>query len=103
MRDKFLHFQKKYFSRKNIFYNYAVTVFELTIASFFLCLLIGVGCQLLYVARFFHCAKSFLHKLIYFGFPLTALVSYYFYSQISFPKVAIPFSTFIVNGEPQLI
>ena len=58
---------------------------DLTIASFIFCLLVSVGCQLLYVARFFHYAKSFVHKLIYFGFPLTGLVSYYFYLWPMYP------------------
>jgi hypothetical protein len=149
MRDKSMHFQKNYFTRKNVVFKYATTIFELamesiilvvftialnslllnlakmfwysykstqvglvflqkfgnkyqffveilnrelwrvsfdiTIAAFIFCLVISSGCQLLYAARFFHCAKSFLHKLIYWGLPLTVLVSYCFYLWPMYP------------------
>ena len=55
--------------------------FELTLATFIFCLIFSCIFQLFYVARFFHGTGSFLYKLIYWGMPLTVIVSYYYYSR----------------------
>jgi hypothetical protein len=54
---------------------------ELALAAFIFCLILSCIFQLFYVARFFHGTGSFLYKFIYWGMPLTIIVSYYFYSR----------------------
>ncbi len=54
---------------------------ELALAAFIFCLILSSVFQFFYVARFFHGTGSFLLKLIYWGMPLTVIVSYYFYSR----------------------
>jgi hypothetical protein len=57
---------------------------ELALAAFIFCLVLSCIFQLFYVARFFHGTGSFLYKLIYWGTPLTFIVSYYYYSRPGF-------------------
>ena len=57
---------------------------DLALAAFIFCLILSCIFQLLYVARFFHGTSSFLYKLIYWGTPLTFIVSYYYYSRPGF-------------------
>ena len=52
---------------------------ELTLTAFILCLVIGSICQFVYLARFYQGSKGLLHRFIYWGFPLTIIVSAYFY------------------------
>lgn len=54
---------------------------ELALAAFIFCLILSCFFQLFYAARFFHGIGSFLYRLIYWGLPLTVIVSYYFYSR----------------------
>jgi hypothetical protein len=54
---------------------------ELALAVFIFCLILSCIFQFFYVARFFHGTGSFLFKLIYWGMPLTVIVSYYYYSR----------------------
>lgn len=57
---------------------------ELALSAFIFCLILSCIFQLFYMARFFHGTGSFLFKLIYWGLPLTVIVSYYYYSRPGF-------------------
>jgi hypothetical protein len=52
---------------------------ELTLSAFILCLVIGSICQFVYLVRFYQGSPGLLHRFIYWGFPLTIIVSAYFF------------------------
>ena len=63
-----------------------VTVsYKLTLSAFILCLVIGSVFQFLYLGRFFQGAGSWLHKFMYWGLPLTFIVSACFYRWPLYP------------------
>ena len=53
--------------------------YRLTLSAFMLCLALSAICQFIYIGRFFQGMNGWLHKFIYWGIPLTFIVSAYFY------------------------
>jgi hypothetical protein len=59
--------------------------YHLTLSAFLLCLIISSACQFVYLGRFFMGSNGWLHKFMYWGIPLTFIVSAYFYRWPIFP------------------
>jgi hypothetical protein len=59
--------------------------YHLTLSSFLLCLIISSACRFVYLGRFFMGSNGWLHKFMYWGIPLTFIVSAYFYRWPIFP------------------
>jgi hypothetical protein len=59
--------------------------FDLTLSAFVICLIISTVCQFMYFGRFFQGLNGWLHKFMYWGIPLTVIVSAYFYRWPQYP------------------
>ncbi len=59
--------------------------FRLTLSAFVLCIIITSVCQFLYIGRFFQGVNGWLNKFLYWGIPLTLVVSAYFYRWPLYP------------------
>ena len=59
--------------------------YYLTLSTFILCLAIGSACQFAYLGRYFQGTSGWLHKFLYWGIPLTFMVSAYFYRWPIYP------------------
>ena len=59
--------------------------YYLTLSTFILCLAIGSVCQFAYLGRYFQGTSGWLHKFLYWGIPLTFMVSAYFYCWPIYP------------------
>ena len=53
--------------------------FQLTLSAFVFCIIICSACQFFYIGRFFRGVNGWLGKFMYWGIPLTFIVSAYFY------------------------
>jgi hypothetical protein len=53
-----------------------------TFSAFAICLVIGAICQVSYITRFLYYPRSIIAKLLFWGIPLTAVVSMYINDQI---------------------
>ena len=53
-----------------------------TFSAFAICLIIGAICQVSYITRFFYYPRSIITKLLFWGIPLTSVVSMYINDQI---------------------
>ena len=53
--------------------------YYLTLSTFIFCLTIGSACQFAYLGRYFQGTSGWLQKFMYWGIPLTFVVSAYFY------------------------
>ncbi len=59
--------------------------YRLTLSTFILCLIISCVCQFVYLGRYFQGVSGWLHKFMYWGIPLTFIVSAYFYRWPIYP------------------
>lgn len=59
--------------------------YELVLSAFILCLTMSSLSQFVYLVRFYQGSKGLLHRFIYWGFPLTFIVSGYFYRWPIYP------------------
>ena len=50
---------------------------RITLSAFTICLIIGAICQVTYITRYLYYPQSILVKLLFWGMPLTAVVSIY--------------------------
>ncbi|CAB1055584.1 hypothetical protein D1BOALGB6SA_317 [Olavius sp. associated proteobacterium Delta 1] len=55
-----------------------------TFSAFAICLIIGAICQVSYITRFLYYPRSMIAKLLFWGMPLTTVVSMYLNDQLKF-------------------